>query len=75
MRALTAILWTLTLTACAHDHEDDLGAACLAIVAACHDPGEAGDPDAEACHEVGHDGDEAVCAAQEADCVARCEAL
>jgi hypothetical protein len=67
------VLLALSLFACA-DHAADLGPSCLAIVEACHEPGEAGDADAEACHEVAHDADEAACTEQEADCVALCEA-
>ncbi len=67
-------LLALFVSACA-DHTDDLGPSCLAIVTACHEPGEAGDADAEACHEVAHDADEAACTEQEADCVALCEAV
>jgi hypothetical protein len=78
MRHLSLSLVLFTLFACnGHDdsdHDHEVGPICQSLVDACHDPGEAGDVDAQACHDLGHDGDEAACEAEETACLATCTA-
>jgi hypothetical protein len=68
-------LWiaAMLISACNGGHSHDLPPSCQELVDLCHDPGEAGDADAEACHEIGHDGDEAACDAEYDACITTCE--
>lgn len=74
-----AVVFALVLGACGSDDEEEehghqLPATCQAIVDACHHV-DTGDPgDIHTCHESAHGGDEAYCNANQASCVALCEA-
>jgi hypothetical protein len=65
----------LGLWACAgdkDDHGEGEGPICSEISEACHEPGEAGDAEAEACHDIAHEADEDACEAERERCLALC---
>jgi hypothetical protein len=65
----------LGMGACAgdkDDHGEGEGPICAEISQACHEPGDAGNAEAEACHEIAHEADEEACEAERERCVTLC---